>query len=281
MGSLIYFFVFILGTIVGSFVNVVALRFNTGLSFSKGRSKCFSCNKELQWYELIPMLSFFFLRGKCLNCKSKISWQYPIIEILSGFTFVGLLIRQMNLWPLYGGFKLGLLYSILLFVYYAFVFSLLLVIALYDMRHKIIPNSLVYIFIVMGFLKVLSFLFIKGFVLAPSDWLDLFTPFILFGFFGFLWLISGGKWIGFGDAKLVLGVGALTGFVFGIGSIVLAFWLGALWSIALLIYSKFRNGPKIGLKTEIPFAPFIILATIIVFILHADILGLNNLLALF
>jgi len=66
----------IIGLLVGSFLNVVIYRYNTGLSIVKGRSKCLSCGKTLDWYELIPLFSFLFLKGKCLGCKSKISKQY-------------------------------------------------------------------------------------------------------------------------------------------------------------------------------------------------------------
>ncbi|MFA4853534.1 MAG: prepilin peptidase, partial [Bacteroidales bacterium] len=87
MSILIFVFIFLLGTIVGSFLNVVIFRFNTGRTITTGRSICMNCNRDLRWYELIPVLSFLIQSGKCRRCASKISHQYPLVEIVTGLVF--------------------------------------------------------------------------------------------------------------------------------------------------------------------------------------------------
>jgi leader peptidase (prepilin peptidase)/N-methyltransferase len=114
-------------------------------------------------------------------------------------------------------------------------------------------------------------------MLGREDWFDLFSPIILFLPFATLWLASKGRWMGFGDAKLAFGIGSLLGFTFGVGSIVLGFWLGALWSILLILnYKILKRGQNLGMGSEIPFAPFLIAGTIIVFLSRMDIMNISS-----
>lgn len=237
---------FVLGAIIGSFLNVVALRYNSGLSLG-GRSSCASCSKTLCWWELVPILSFLFLRGKCSSCQTKISWQYPVVELWTGLIFTT--------------------------VPYIFlpVFCLYIVITIYDLRHKIIPDGLVYASIILSLL-------IPLFIIHYSL-LDWFAGPILFAFFASIWLVSRGRAMGFGDAKLSLSVGLLLGAAVGFSAIILAFWLGALSGITLLSWSRLnpllRGVKKITMKSEIPFAPFIIVGAWLALILHLDLLHVS------
>lgn len=283
MSFLITFFVFIFGTIVGSFLNVVILRYNTGMKLfgkifgTKERSMCFSCGKQLSWYELVPVLSFCFLRGKCAGCKSRISWQYPLVEIATGLIFVG--IAYLNFFPTE---NLGL-FSVAPAVLHTIIWSLLIVITVYDIRHKIIPDGLAFMFAAFAFMAtVLVGLHTDTWSLLVDHSL---AALAFFSFFGGLWWVSGGRWLGFGDAKLVVGVGLLLGLARGITALTLAFWIGAAVSIVLLgfqmLYQQYRKvvqvgglrttSPALTMKSEIPFAPFIILGTLIAFFWNVDV----------
>lgn len=235
-------FIFILGTIIGSFLNVIILRYHTGESIVKTGSKCFSCGKRLKWHELIPVFSFIIQRGKCKNCKSKISIQYPIVEFLTGLIF--LLIFQITH------------YSLLITSYYFAIFSLLIIITVYDLRHQIIPNLFVYLFIILSFFSPI----ITRYGLRVTSY-DYIAGIILFSFFALLWLISRGAWMGFGDAKLALGIGWLLGLEKGITAVLLSFWLGAIAGIFLLIFLKNRY----NIKSRIAFGPFLVLGTLVSF----------------
>jgi len=253
-------FAFVLGSIVGSFLNVVALRFRTGLSPFSGRSKCFVCGKTLHFYELIPVLSFLFLFGRCSKCRSKISWRYPLIEIITGFLFVGILLKtEMFL-------AIGFWQFVLAFLYLSAVWGILTVIVLYDIKHKIIPDILVFAFCALSLLQ--------GFMGGMTDFLYTLLAGVLICMpFYFLWLISSGKWIGLGDSKLAFGIGCFLGISGGLSAVALAFWIGAVFGLLFIFVSKYLPR-KYGLslftkhltiKSEIPFAPFLILGTALVF----------------
>ncbi len=260
MDSLSLVLTFIFGTVIGSFLNVVSLRYNTGRGIG-GRSKCMSCNRELTWVELIPILSFLFQRGTCRKCKSKISWQYPLIEFLSGALFV----------LLFFTFPPTTFAAAITTVIQILAACILVVVVVYDTRHKIIPDSLVYTFGVIALLN----LFVGG-ASSYSLWHMPTLEALLAGPilalpFALIWLISRGKWMGLGDAKLVLGIGWFLGINAGINAIVLAFWIGAVTSIIWLFYTYKGFKPK----TEIPFGPYLILGMYLVMIFGMEVIDIG------
>ncbi len=267
MNILIFIFIFLLGTIIGSFLNVVIFRFNTGKTMVKGRSICMTCNRNLRWYELVPVLSFIMQSGKCRRCKEVISCQYPIVEVITGIMFA--LVAYHFLPILF--FSMSSYF--LLVTFFVFIFSILIVISVYDIRHKVIPDKLVFVYIIASFLSIfINHIGIGHLFVIPTLGAILAGPVLALPF-ALLWLISKGKWMGLGDAKLMLGIGWMLGFSVGLSSIVISFWVGAIVSLIFMLISR----SKINMKTEIPFAPFLILSTFFVFLFSLDILTLSSL----
>ncbi len=263
-------FVFILGLIVGSFINMALARYNTGLSFNK-RSFCFSCGHMLSWYDLIPLVSFIMQSRKCRYCQSKISFQYPVVELITGVLFVFIFFK---LDPSFS------VYYLLLTTYYLLIFSILLSIAVYDIRHKIIPNAFVYSFIILSFLGL-----IFEILNLKSEILNLLAGPLLALPFAALWLFSKGKWMGLGDGKLTLGIGWLLGLSSGAAALILAIWMGAFYGILILAISNmerikrhlFPHTKTFTMKSEIPFAPFLILGTLFAFLYDISFADIQSL----
>lgn len=262
MDFIISVLIFFFGAIIGSFLNVVILRYRSGRTIG-GRSMCFSCGKTLTWSELVPLGSFLTQGGKCAGCRTRISWQYPAVEAITGFIFVALYFR-------FGYLLLGtpVLFAIL-FSYYAIVCSILMVLSVYDIKHKILPDRLTFLFASITFI---------GMFFIVNDSLVVYLPTVshlIAGLviplpFAFLWMISKGKWMGLGDAKLMIGIGFLLGLSRGVAAVMIAFWIGAFVSIVMLFFTARMEKKNISLKTAIPFGPFLALATIIVLVTHID-----------
>lgn len=271
----------VLGALIGSFLNVIIYRYNTGMSVSRGRSQCFVCGKKLAWYELVPLLSFIVQKRRCRKCKALMSWQYPLVELITALLFFAVAYRQISLYNLFSLYPYGLMSLVGLALYYFIVVSLLVVISVYDVRHKIIPDGLVYTFITLAIAKLLLFTYLFALPLTLEGWLNLFAPLLLAFPFAFLWWVSKGMWIGFGDAKLAVGIGALLGFSLGLSAIMLGFWIGAGFGLVMIVLHKLFphfSKHKLGFSSEIPFAPFLIIGTLLVLFTHIDVLGLTQLL---
>ena len=247
---------FILGTVIGSFLNVLALRYNTGMGV-QGRSKCMSCAKTLTWVELVPILSFAFQRGACKGCRAKISWQYPLVEFFSGALFVIIFL----MYPPFG------VVSSIVTTFQLFILCLLMVITVYDIKHKIIPDGLVYIFIAATF--VLMFLGNDAHPFVVPSLMRLLAGPVLALPFALLWFVSRGEWMGLGDAKLIVGIGWMLGLSYGLTALALAFWIGALASIVYMavVHRSFKHG------LQIPFGPYLIVGLYLVMITGLQLFG--------
>lgn len=254
-------FLFILGLVIGSFLNVVIFRYSPEHSLFRvsnwrGRSHCRTCKARLSWRELIPLASFFIQGGRCRSCGKKISWQYPLVEFLSGLIF---------LLPLYfAGIGDWL---------WVAVFLVFLLIAAIDYHLYIIPDELNLILIGLGALRIGLENFYGSFGELQGSFLGNYA--LLFGwrsnvllnhfagFFagvliiGLIVVITRGKGMGVGDLKLS---GAL-GFLFGWPDIIFllsfSFIIGSLVSVFLLV----RRHK--GMKDVVPFGPFLVLGTVV------------------
>ncbi len=241
-----FFFLFVLGAIVGSFLNVVVLRLNTGRSIVHGRSQCFSCGKVLGALDLVPIASFLFLQGKCRFCKSKISSQYIFVEMATAILFCLSGVSGIPETPLL--WLLSLL-SLILVCFFVVIF-------VYDARHKIIPDVLSYGAATVALVYTLVLIFGGG----DSLWRIAAGPIAALPFF-FFWLVSRGRWMGLGDAKLTLSIGWWLGVYGALGAIIVAVFSGAIAGIFILFSEKIRKGSVKWGRHEIPFGPFLVLGS--------------------
>ncbi len=238
--QLAYVFMFLLGAILGSFANVVIYRMPRGESVVKPRSHCYQCKKMVAWYDNIPVVSWFVLKGRCRNCKAKFSIRYPLVEFITGIIFV-------LSFEYAGGFNWTLL------EYLLFVFPLVIC-TFIDLDHMILPDEFTLSGIVIG---------LVGAGLNPQrDFMDALFGVLMGG--GFLWgiaiiyyLVTKTEGMGGGDIKLLAWIGAIVGWK-GIPFIIMT--SAIIGSVAGLLAS--RKGDA-GLKTVIPFGPFLALAALI------------------
>jgi leader peptidase (prepilin peptidase)/N-methyltransferase len=267
---MVFFFLFVFGIVIGSFLNVVSMRYD-GEHFVLdpkvigGRSHCPYCGKTLRWFELIPLFSFFIQGGHCRRCKAKLSFQYPTVEFISGLIFM---LVPLRLAALTNGSLLILFIAAL----WTLVFLILLLMSVIDIRIGIVPDELN---IALGVAAVIlgisltvspdgsgSLMGSLGnmFGLTGNLWASRVMGAVFgFVFFEFLILVTRGKGIGMGDVKLALPLGLLFGWPDIIPVIMYAFILGALVGIFLII-SK-----KTTMKGALPFGPFLAFGAAFIF----------------
>ena len=241
---MLYTLAFILGGIWGSFCNVCIYRLPLEKNIIKGRSFCTSCEKQINWYDNIPILSFIFLKGKCRCGKSKINLQYFLVELVSAISFV--------LIYYFYGVSITTLLLIILTIFFIIIFFI-------DIKHYIIPNELTFPLMFIGFVKSFD----------PNLNQSLFPNYInslIGGLFGYsiIWLIiffyknlRKKEGMGLGDAKLI----AVGGFWFGWFSIPFTIFISSLVALIFSVPSLLKKTRD--MSTQIPFGPFIIIGCLI------------------
>ena len=238
-----FIFIIIIGALWGSFANVCIYRLPLDKGVVSGRSFCPKCKKKITWVDNIPIISFLLIQGKCRKCKKKISFQYPLVETISAFTF-------FIIYYLY-----GITTTTLLLIVLGLSFIIIFFI---DLKHYIIPDSLTFPMMILGFIK--SF---------DPNLNSLFPDYInsliggLFGY-GSIWsiiyfykVVRKKEGMGLGDAKLL----AVIGFWFGWISIPFVIFISSVVALITVTPSLINKSKK--LTSEIPFGPFIIIGCIV------------------
>ena len=252
----IYIITFILGSVIGSFLNVCIYRMPRNLSLVFPSSRCPDCDIPIKPYDNIPILSYLFLGGKCRVCKSGISFRYPLVELLNAAFYV------MVLW------RFGLGWDT---VFYFIFCSAIIVITFIDVDFQIIPDRITLPGIPLGLLA--------GSFLLP----DPFMRYTLLGIkssfigaaagFGLYALIATAGYrifkkeaMGGGDIKMM----AMVGGVLGWKGVIMTTFLGSLTGSIIGILSLLIRGREKG--SLIPFGPFLALGSLITLFYGQEIL---------
>jgi prepilin signal peptidase PulO-like enzyme (type II secretory pathway) len=226
----------------------------------------------LAWYDLIPVLSFLFLSGKCRYCRKKIFWQYPLVELGTGILFLLIFSFQFSIFNEFSisNFQLisNIRYPILHLLFWFFIVSALIIVFVYDLKHYIIPDKIVYLAISITFIyrlfEVLKFGhwgLIGNWKLEIGNLTTILNPFVAAilasVFFLSVVLLTKGKGMGGGDVKLGFLMGLILGWPMVLVALFLSFILGSTVGIFLIL-----TGQK-KMKSMIPFGPFLVLGTFI------------------
>ena len=249
-------FVAVFGAILGSFVNALSFRYNTGRSVVRGRSRCMHCGHTLAARDLVPIFSYLLLRGRCRFCGARISAQYPLVEAAA-------VLLSLGVYMLYS--------DVLSYAFFLFVWLIILFIVVYDLKHTVIP------WLASVLLALLTFASLFLFTVPTLSAL-LAGP-LLAGPLFLLSLFSGGRWMGWGDSAFELSLGWMLGATAGLSALALAVWSGAFVGVVLILSSKrpasikTLSSGRYTIKSEIPFAPFLGVGATLVFFFHVNFLS--------
>jgi len=224
---------FVLGSVIASFMAVIAERLHTGESWVHGRSRCNSCSRFLTALDLVPVFSWIFSRGRCRTCSAKVPGSYALGELTLGTVFA---LSYVKL-----GVSLPLMPLLL-------ALSTLTFIVLYDLRHTVVPP------VSSGLLIVFSLLYAAA---SSGGREQLGLALLIAGAIGLVFFIlhaaSRGRAMGLGDSPVALALALLVGASLAIPGLLFSFWIGAAIGIAILATTP--KGHRMGI--EVPFVPFL------------------------
>jgi leader peptidase (prepilin peptidase)/N-methyltransferase len=240
----IFVILFILGTIIGSFLNVLVVRGRNGESLM-GRSHCMHCHQEIPIIFLIPILGYLISGRKCFSCKKNISIRYMIGELILGLLFMATGYFILGMMP----FGLSAIIVMLSIVFITLIFYMSYYDILYQEIEMIVIIALFLIITGLHIFQPGSISNISNLLLG----LSISVPFLL------VWIISRGKFIGFGDILIMLLMGYHLGFYAGLSAIIISFWIGAVFVMVWIVYQKLVNHKTYAdiRKIPIPFGPFL------------------------
>lgn len=244
-------FALLVGTSVGSFINVMIDRTTKDEDWVRGRSKCDHCRKTLKWYDMIPVLSYIFYLGKSRCCKKVLSYRYPLVEILVGLLFVW--------WLAVGFWFFRLVVAPLTIIqpgFWLLTGLFLMILALSDLFYGVVIMPVVWLASITIVLYRLVLWHYGAFQLVDLA-SSLFTGMGFFGFFWAIYKLTKGRGMADGDMYVAIYVGLLLGWPRGMVAIMLSFIIGAMVGVAL-IATKIRSR-----KDTLPFVPFMVIGTVL------------------
>ncbi len=243
----VIFFSFLVGMCFGSFLNVLIYRLPVKKSIVFPPSSCPSCETKLGLLELIPLVGYLMLRGRCRHCKNEISLRYPLVELAVGTIFA------------FSFYHLG--FTIDAFFYLVLIY-LLLAIALIDLKHRIVPNTLIAAGLIAGFIFYLPaagafVLDLPSWLIVERNLLDAAGGFLVGGAIMLIIILVSRGGMGAGDMKLMAMIGLFVGLRGTAVVMLLGFFLGAAVGVTFMALGKLTR------KDALPFAPYLSMAAII------------------
>lgn len=277
-----YLLLFILGLLIGSFLNVISLRYQAdgpllGRHVTHGRSQCRDCSVSLRWYELVPLFSFIVQGAKCRHCKHSLNWQYPIVELVTGILTAAVPWLLFS-WLPAGSFALATGSSIYSFYLVVGLWLLagytFITLSAIDFRLGIIPDQCNILLGAIGLIFVCLKQFTTGLFPQDASFLGSYATVlglpdnaflgalialaVALALFGGTIYFSKGRGMGMGDLKLALPVALMLGWPDSLIAFMAAFVVGSLFGLLIALQRK-----KL-FKQTMPFGPFIVIGVYVV-----------------
>jgi leader peptidase (prepilin peptidase)/N-methyltransferase len=253
----------LLGALWGSFFNVAIHRLGLYESVVRPRSRCPRCSSPIAWHDNLPIFGWMLLGGKCRHCRLPISLRYPLVELLSTLLAAAIYARFVA-GPVAEGVDPVSLAAHFL-VYFAFV-GTMLVIAGVDLDHKIIPDAVTY--------PAIPAFFVAGLLLRDVAPLDLLLGMAIgYGSVAVtaelaFWILKR-EGLGYGDAKLLMLVGALLGW----RGVAFTFFVAPFFGLFIAVPMLVARGRGVR-GVEVPYGPFLVAAVLVYVFFGRDLLAL-------